>query len=145
DVGNGILGEHDDVGEFARRDFADLPFEADGVGVVAGRGDDRLHRRVAAVLDEDLEFLGVQLAIGRERIVAGVGADQQLDAELARLCISSQSRSKWRFMRLMSSCICWALTVWPSSTTTARKVAVGMIGMPPLATASRSRSVARSA
>src|SRR5262249_9918194 len=62
-----------------------LATEADGVGVVAGRRDDRLHRRVAAVLDEDLEFLGVQLAIGRERIVAGVGADQQLDAELARL------------------------------------------------------------
>src|SRR4029453_2324961 len=36
-------------------------------------------------------------------------------------------------------------TFWPSSTTTARNVAVGMIGMPPFATASRSRSVARSA
>src|SRR5262245_13469272 len=60
---------------------------------------------------------------------------------LRALCISSQSRSKCRFMRLMSSCTCSALTVWPSSTTTAKNVAVGMIGIPLLATASRSRSV----
>ena len=62
-----------------------MPFEADRIGVVAGCRDDRLHRRVAAVLDEDLQLLGVQLAVRRERIVASVGADQELDAELARL------------------------------------------------------------
>ena len=36
------------------------------------------------MLDEDFQLLGVQLAMPRERIVAGVGADQKLDAELAR-------------------------------------------------------------
>src|ERR1700720_247803 len=60
-------------------------------------------------------------------------------------CINAQRRSKCRFIRLMSSCTCSAPTFRPSSTTIARKVLVGMIGMPALATASRSRSVARSA
>src|SRR5262249_18033567 len=44
---------------------------------------------------------------------------------LRALCISSHSRSKCRFMRLISSCTCSPLTVWPSSTTTAKNVAVG--------------------
>src|ERR1044072_5979836 len=48
-------------------------------------------------------------------------------------------------MRLMSIWICSWPTLLPSSMTIARNVAVGMIGMPALATASRSASVARSA
>jgi hypothetical protein len=36
-------------------------------------------------LNEDLQLLGVQLAVAGERVVAGVGADEELDAELARL------------------------------------------------------------
>src|SRR5262245_14102185 len=85
DVGDRILVHDDDVGELARRELAQLAFETDGVGIVAGGGDDGLEWRVAAVLNEDFELLGVQLAVACEGIVAGVGSDEELDAELARL------------------------------------------------------------
>src|SRR4029077_15855279 len=84
DIGDRVLVPRRDVGELPRRHLADLAVEADGKSVVAGRRDDRLHRRVAAMLDENFQLLGVQLAMLRERIVAGVGADQKPDAELAR-------------------------------------------------------------
>src|SRR3984957_744935 len=85
DVGDRVLVPNGDVGKLPRGDLSDLAVEADRHGVVARCRDDRFHRRVAAVLDEDFELLGVQFAVAGERIVAGVGADQKPDAELARL------------------------------------------------------------
>src|ERR1700675_1799993 len=85
DVGDRVFVPHGDIGELSCRHLADLAVGADRKGVVAGRRDDRFHRRIAAVLDEDFQFLGVQLAVPRERIIASIGADQKLDAELARL------------------------------------------------------------
>src|SRR5262249_46087238 len=82
DVGHRVLVPDDDAGELARGGRAQLAFEPDGIGIVAGGGDDGLERRVAAVLDENFELLGVQLAVAREGVVAGVGADEKLDAEL---------------------------------------------------------------
>src|SRR5580700_1708629 len=84
-VGDRVLVPDRDVGELTGRHLTDLAVEADGKSVIVGRGDDRLHRRIAAVLDENFQLLGVQLAVAGERIVAGVGTDQQPDAELARL------------------------------------------------------------
>src|SRR5262249_48087287 len=85
DVGDRVLVEHDEVSELAGSELTELTLQADGISVMAGPRDDRLHGRVAAILDEDLELLGVQIAMRRERIVAGIGPDQELDAELARL------------------------------------------------------------
>src|ERR1700730_6187109 len=85
DIRDRVFVPHGDVGELSRHHLSDLAVEADGQGVVASRRDDRLHRRVAAVLHENLQLLGVQFAMPRERIVAGVGTDQEFDAELARL------------------------------------------------------------
>src|SRR5580704_9388157 len=85
DIRDRVFVPHRDIGELPHRHLADLAVEADGHGVVAGRRDDRFHRRIAAVLDENLQLLGVQLAVPCERIVAGIGADQKFYAELARL------------------------------------------------------------
>src|ERR1700733_13190438 len=85
DIRDRVFVPHGDVGELSGHELADLAVEADGKRVVAGRRDDRFHRRIAAMLDENLQLLGVQLAVPGERIVAGVGADQEFYAELARL------------------------------------------------------------
>src|SRR3984893_6225007 len=85
DIRDRVFVPHGDVGELSRHHLPDLAIEADRKRSAAGCRDDRFHRRVAAMLDENFQLLGVQLAVSRERIVAGVGADQKLDAELARL------------------------------------------------------------
>src|SRR5580700_10205631 len=85
DVRDRVFVPHGDIGELPRRHLADLAVEADGKRIVTGRRDDRFHRRIAAVTHEDFQLLGVQLAMAGERIVAGVGAVQKLDTELARL------------------------------------------------------------
>src|ERR1700682_1255865 len=77
DVGDRVFVPHRDIGELSRPHLGDLAVEADRKGVVAGRSHDRFHRRIAAVLDEDFQLFGVQLAMPRERIIAGVGADQK--------------------------------------------------------------------
>src|SRR5581483_6691678 len=85
DVGERIAVEHDEIGELAGCKFADLAFEPDRVGIVVRRRLDRLERRVAAVFDENLQLLGVHLAVAHESVVAGISADQKFYAELARL------------------------------------------------------------
>ena len=82
---SGSRVEHDEIGKLAGLDLAELALKADRVGVVARRSGDRFERRVAAILDEDFQLLGVQLTVAHEGVVAGIGADQKLDAELARL------------------------------------------------------------
>src|SRR3984957_17001772 len=76
DIGDRVFVPHGDVGELSRHHLTDLAVEADGHGIVAGGRDDRLHRRIAAVLDEDFQFFRVQFAMPGERIVAGIGARQ---------------------------------------------------------------------
>src|SRR5690349_8544550 len=48
DVGQRIAVEHDEVGEFAGRELADLAFQTDRVGIVVRRRLDRLERRITA-------------------------------------------------------------------------------------------------
>ena len=85
DIGDRVCIQHDQVCEFAGRKLADLAFEPHRIGIGPGRRHDRLHRRIAAVFHEDLDLLGVQLTVAGELVVARVGADQEPDAELARL------------------------------------------------------------
>src|SRR6202043_1874341 len=67
------------------REFAHLPFEANRISVISRGRDDRVERRLAAVLHEDFQLLRVQLTMRHKRVVAGIGPDEQLDAQLARL------------------------------------------------------------
>src|ERR1700675_3083539 len=59
DIGDRVFVPHGDIGELPRRHLADLAVKTNGKRVVAGRRDDRFHRRVAAMLDEDFQLLGV--------------------------------------------------------------------------------------
>src|SRR5580704_18128939 len=53
DIGDRVFVPHGDIGELSCRHLADLAVEAYRKGVVAGRREDRFHRRIACVLDED--------------------------------------------------------------------------------------------
>src|SRR6185312_9866454 len=145
DVGDRIALEHDDIGKLARLQFTDLALEADGEGIALGGDRDRLERREARIFHQDLQLLRVQRAPGHKAVVAAVGAAEQPDAELFGALHQADDIIESRFMRFKSSCTCSGPTRRPSSSTCQRKVAVGRMGMPALATASRSASVARSA
>src|SRR5580704_14102249 len=66
DVGDRVLVPDGDVGKLTRRDLADLAIETHSKGVVARSGNNGFHGRVAAVLDENLKLLGVQLTVSGE-------------------------------------------------------------------------------
>src|ERR1700688_2118828 len=55
DIGDRVFVPHGDIGELPRRHLADLAVKTDGKRVVAGRRDDRFHRRVAALTHEDFQ------------------------------------------------------------------------------------------
>ncbi len=55
-VGDRILFHDDDVRELSGQDLSHLPFETDRKGTVPRARDDRLHRGIATVIDEDLQL-----------------------------------------------------------------------------------------
>src|SRR5204862_7222456 len=82
-VGNRVAVPNHDVGQLAAGNHANLTFEAHEPGIATGVGDDRLHRRHADLLGEQLRLLAVPTPMDEGRGVAGVAAAHHRYAALA--------------------------------------------------------------
>src|SRR6202161_2102162 len=57
DIRDRVFVPHRDIGELSGHELSDLAVKANGKRIVAGRRDNRFHRRIAAMLDENLQLL----------------------------------------------------------------------------------------